>query len=158
MSLKLNRLLLKIAILILAFIVGVFPGLVYALPQDGEIVSGAGSISNDGAGNLTVNQTSDKIAIDWQSFSIGSNESVMFLQPSASASALNNVIGSLGSVIQGTLNANGQVILTNPNGIHINPTANIDVASLISSTLNISTQDFVNCTSSNECGQRIDLS
>ncbi|MDP7358640.1 MAG: filamentous hemagglutinin N-terminal domain-containing protein [Pseudomonadales bacterium] len=93
---------------------------------------------------MTVNQTSDKIAIDWQSFSIGSNESVMFLQPSASASALNNVIGSLGSVIQGTLNANGQVILTNPNGIHINPTANIDVGSLISSTLNISTQDFVN--------------
>jgi len=78
-SLKLKKFLLKIAILILAFIVGVFPGLVYALPQDGEIVSGAGSISNDGAGNLTVNQTSDKIAIDWQSFSIGSNESVMFL-------------------------------------------------------------------------------
>ena len=126
------------------FVIGVFPGLVYALPQDGEIVSGAGSISNDGAGNLTVNQTSDKIAIDWQSFSIGNNESVMFLQPSANASALNNVIGSLESVIQGTLNANGQVILTNPNGIHINPTANIDVGSLISSTLNISTQDFVN--------------
>ena len=124
--------------------VGVFPGLVYALPQDGEIISGAGSISNDGAGNLTVNQTSDKIAINWQSFSIGSNQSVMFLQPSASASALNNVIGSLGSSIQGTLNANGQVILTNPNGININANANIDVASLIASTLNISTQDFVN--------------
>ena len=124
--------------------VGVFPGLVYALPQDGEIISGAGSISNDGAGNLTVNQTSDKIAINWQSFSIGNNQSVMFMQPSASASALNNVIGSLGSSIQGTLNANGQVILTNPNGIHINPNANIDVGSLIASTLNISTQDFVN--------------
>ena len=124
--------------------VGVFPGLVYALPQDGEIISGAGSISNDGAGNLTVNQTSDKIAINWQSFSIGSNQSVMFMQPSASASVLNNVIGSLGSSIQGTLNANGQVILTNPNGININPNANIDVASLIASTLNISTQDFVN--------------
>ncbi len=128
----------------LSFMVGMFPGLVYALPQDGEIISGAGSISNDGAGNLTVNQTSDKIAINWQSFSIGSNQSVMFLQPSASASALNNVIGSLGSSIQGTLNANGQVILTNPNGININPNANIDVASLIASTLNISTQDFVN--------------
>ena len=124
--------------------IGMFPGLVYALPQDGEIISGAGSISNDGAGNLTVNQTSDKIAINWQSFSIGSNQSVMFMQPSASASALNNVIGSLGSSIQGTLNANGQVILTNPNGININPNANIDVASLIASTLNISTQDFIN--------------
>ena len=143
-SLKLNRFLLKIAIFILSFTVGMFPGLVYALPQDGEIISGAGSISNDGAGNLTVNQTSDKIAINWQSFSIGSNQSVMFMQPSASASALNNVIGSLGSSIQGTLNANGQVILTNPNGININANANIDVASLIASTLNISTQDFVN--------------
>tara|TARA_B100001079_G_scaffold163460_1_gene140161 strand:+ start:132 stop:2435 length:2304 start_codon:yes stop_codon:yes gene_type:complete len=134
----------ELLVVILVFVIGVFPGLVYALPQDGKIVSGAGTISNDGVGNLTVNQASDKIAIDWQSFSIGNNESVMFLQPSASASALNNVIGSLGSVIQGTLNANGQVILTNPNGIHISPTANIDVGSLISSTLNISTQDFVN--------------
>ena len=131
-------------IVALSFMIGMFPGLVYALPQDGEIISGAGSISNDGAGNLTVNQTSDKIAINWQSFSIGSNQSVMFMQPSASASALNNVIGSLGSSIQGTLNANGQVILTNPNGININPNANIDVASLIASTLNISTQDFIN--------------
>ena len=143
-SLKLNRFLFKIVVFILSFMIGMFPGLVYALPQDGEIISGAGSISNDGAGNLTVNQTSDKIAINWQSFSIGSNQSVMFMQPSASASALNNVIGSLGSSIQGTLNANGQVILTNPNGININPNANIDVASLIASTLNISTQDFIN--------------
>ena len=138
------RFLQEFLVVVLIFMVGVFPGLVYALPQDGEIISGAGSISNDGAGNLTVNQTSDKIAINWQSFSIGSNQSVMFMQPSASASALNNVIGSLGSSIQGTLNANGQVILTNPNGININPNANIDVGSLIASTLNISTQDFVN--------------
>ena len=29
----------------LSFMVGMFPGLVYALPQDGEIISGAGSIS-----------------------------------------------------------------------------------------------------------------
>jgi len=143
-SSRYESILREILSVILVFIIGVFPGLVYALPQDGKIVSGSGSINNDSSGNLTVNQASDKIAIDWQSFSIGNNESVMFIQPSASASALNNVVGSLGSVIQGTLNANGQIILTNPNGIHISPTANIDVGSLITSTLNISTQDFVN--------------
>ena len=131
-------------ILILIIIIALLPGFVYALPEEGKIVSGSGTINDDGVGNLTVNQTSDKIAIDWQSFSIGNNESVVFMQPNVNASALNNVIGSLTSVIQGSLTANGQVILSNPNGIHIDPGANIDVGSLIASTLNISTQDFIN--------------
>ena len=131
-------------VFILIILMGALPCFVNALPKEGKIVSGSGTINNDGVGNLTVNQTSDKIAINWQSFSIGNSESVIFLQPSISASALNNITGSLASLIQGSLTANGQVILTNPNGIHIDPAANIDVASLIASTLNISTQDFIN--------------
>ena len=134
----------KIIALILIYLIGAFPVLVYALPQDGKIVSGSGTINSDGAGKITVNQTSQKIAIKWQNFSIGKNESVVFLQPNISSSALNNINGSLASIIQGRLSANGQIILVNTNGIQITSAANIDVASIITSTLNISTQDFVN--------------
>ena len=84
----------KIIALILIYLIGAFPVLVYALPQDGEIVSGSGTIKSDGAGKLTVNQTSQKIAINWKNFSIGKNESVVFLQPNISSSALNNINGS----------------------------------------------------------------
>ncbi|MBT4260017.1 MAG: filamentous hemagglutinin N-terminal domain-containing protein, partial [Nitrospina sp.] len=117
----------KIIALILIYLIGAFPVLVYALPQDGKIVSGSGTIKSDGAGKLTVNQTSQKIAINWKNFSIGKNESVVFLQPNISSSALNNINGSLASIIQGRLSANGQIILVNTNGIQITSAANIDV-------------------------------
>jgi len=72
---------------------------------------------------MTVTQTTSKLAADWQSFSIGAGNSVNFVQPSASAVALNRVLGSDVSVIQGALNANGQVFLVNPNGVLFTPTA-----------------------------------
>ncbi|MFT4579264.1 MAG: large exoprotein involved in heme utilization and adhesion, partial [Nitrospinales bacterium] len=92
----------------LIYLMGGFPTLVFALPQDGEIVSGTGSIATSGS-DMVVHQTSDKLIADWQSFSIGNGESVEFKQPSASSIALNNVIGLSPSVILGSLKSNGQV-------------------------------------------------
>jgi len=112
------------------------------LPTGGTITAGSGSIHQNGA-HLTVNQGSGKLAIDWQSFSIGKHNSVTFNQPSASAVALNRVLGPDVSVIQGALNANGQVFLINPNGVLFTPTAQVDVGGLVASTLNMSTEDFL---------------
>src|SRR5690606_1097993 len=112
------------------------------LPTGGTITAGSGSIHQNGA-HLTVNQGSGKLAIDWQSFSIGKHNSVTFNQPSASAVALNRVLGPDVSVIQGALNANGQVFLINPNGVLFTPTAQVDVGGLVASTLNLSTEDFL---------------
>ena len=83
------------------------------------------------------------MAIDWQSFSIGKGNTVNFVQPSASAVALNRVLGSDVSVIQGALNANGQVFLINPNGVLFSPSAQVNVGSLVASTLSISNADFM---------------
>ncbi|SVD79654.1 uncharacterized protein METZ01_LOCUS432508, partial [marine metagenome] len=126
----------------LVYLIGGFPTLVYALPQGGTISSGAGTIDTSGS-SLTVNQTTDKIIINWESFSVGNNESVIFLQPDSSSSALNNVLGTSRTVVEGNLAANGQIVLSNPNGIYISPTANISVTGLIASTLKISEQDFL---------------
>ncbi|SVC43197.1 uncharacterized protein METZ01_LOCUS296051, partial [marine metagenome] len=122
--------------------IGGFATLVYALPKGGTISSGAGKIDSSSS-SLTVTQTTNKIIINWESFSIGNNESVIFLQPDSSSSALNNVLGNSRTVVEGNLAANGQIVLSNPNGIFISPTANINVASLIASTLKISEQDFL---------------
>ncbi|MEO8837182.1 MAG: filamentous hemagglutinin N-terminal domain-containing protein, partial [Herbaspirillum sp.] len=113
-----------------------------ALPTGGNIVAGTGSISQSGA-VLTVTQGSAKLAADWQSFNIGQGHTVNFVQPSSSAVALNRVLGSDVSVIQGALNANGQVFLVNPNGVLFTPTAQVNVGSIVASTLNISTADFM---------------
>ena len=121
-----------------------FGGFAWAqtLPTGGNVVAGNGSIAQSGS-TMTVTQSSHRMAVDWQSFSIGQGSTVNFVQPSASSVALNRVLGSDVSVIQGALNANGQVFLVNPNGVLFTPTAQVNVGGIVASTLQISTADFM---------------
>lgn len=112
------------------------------LPTGGTVTAGQGSLNQAGQ-VLTIQQNTDKLAIDWNSFSIGQGHTVNFVQPGAASVALNRVLGPDVSVIQGALNANGQVFLVNPNGVLFSPTAQVNVGSLVASTLNISTEDFL---------------
>jgi filamentous hemagglutinin family protein len=112
------------------------------LPTGGDVVGGSGSIAAQG-NTMTVTQTTDRMAANWQTFSIGKDHTVNFVQPSSSSVALNRVLGSDVSVIQGAINANGQVFLVNPNGVLFTKDAHVDVGSLVASTLNISTTDFM---------------
>ncbi len=112
------------------------------LPSSGQIVAGAGNISQNG-NTLTITQNSAKLATNWQSFSIGQGSRVNFVQPSSTAVALNRVLGADPSVIQGALSANGQVFLINPNGVLFTPTAQVNVGGLVASTLNLGNKDFL---------------
>ena len=112
------------------------------LPTGGKVTVGNGTINQSGD-VLTINQYTDKLAINWKTFNIGINSTVNFVQPSADAIALNRVIGSDVSKIQGKLNANGNVFLINPNGILFTPTAQVNVGGLLASTLNISNKNFM---------------
>lgn len=112
------------------------------LPTNGSVVAGQASISQSG-NQMTVKQTSDRAAIDWQSFNVGQGKSVDFVQPTSQSVALNRVLGSDVSVIQGRINANGQVFFVNPNGILFTPDAQVNTSGLVASTQNISTADFI---------------
>ncbi|MFM8341605.1 MAG: filamentous hemagglutinin N-terminal domain-containing protein, partial [Methylomonas sp.] len=112
------------------------------LPTGGQIIGGNGSITTNG-NSMTINQSTSKMAVDWQSFSIGQNKTVEFVQPSSSAVALNRILGTDVSVIQGALKSNGQVFLINPNGVMFSKGAQVNVGSLVASTLNIKTEDFM---------------
>ncbi len=112
------------------------------LPTGASVVAGQASIAQAGR-VMTITQTTPKLATNWQSFNIGAGHSVNFVQPSASAVALNRVTGADVSTIQGALNANGQVFLVNPNGVLFTPTAQVNVGSLVASTLNLSNDDFL---------------
>lgn len=113
-----------------------------ALPAGGQVVAGQGSIQTQGS-VMTVNQASQRMALDWQSFNIGAGQTVNFVQPNAQATALNRVLGSDVSTIQGQINANGRVYLLNPNGILFTPSAQVNVGGLVASTLGMSTADFM---------------
>ncbi|PUE25458.1 hypothetical protein B9Z39_12735, partial [Limnohabitans sp. JirII-29] len=112
------------------------------LPSGANVVAGSATIQQNGA-VMTITQSSDKLATNWQSFSIGQGNTVKFVQPSASSVALNRVLGSDVSTIQGALNANGQVFLINPNGVIFTPSAQVNVGGLVASTLALSTEDFL---------------
>ncbi|MCX7668523.1 MAG: filamentous hemagglutinin N-terminal domain-containing protein, partial [Anaerolineae bacterium] len=112
------------------------------LPEGGQIVAGAGSIAQSG-NTMTVTQSTDRMAANWQSFSIGQGYAVNFVQPSSSAIALNRVLGSDVSRIQGSLTANGQVFLVNPNGVLFSPSARVEVGGLVASTRDLSVADFM---------------
>jgi filamentous hemagglutinin family protein len=106
----------------------------HASPIGGQVVSGIGTIAQ--SGNLTtINQGSQNLSVNWKSFNVGSNETVNFLQPSASAIAVNRIYDTNGSQILGHLNANGQVWLINPNGILFGKSAQVNVGGLVASTL-----------------------
>ena len=112
-------------------------------PQGGRVVAGQGSISSPDTNTTLINQQSSRLALDWTSFNVAQQELVKFNQPSKTASALNHIYDQNPSQIFGRLEANGQVILVNPNGVFFSPTARVNVGSLIASGLNIDTQDFM---------------
>ncbi|HBZ9867770.1 TPA: filamentous hemagglutinin N-terminal domain-containing protein, partial [Salmonella enterica subsp. houtenae] len=130
--------------LLTGLIFGFLPATVPAadLPAGGQVVGGAGSITT--SGNLmTIHQQTPGMATNWHSFDIGKNSTVQFVQPDSSSVALNRVTGSSGSQIMGTLKANGQVFILNPNGVLFGKDARVNVAGLVASTKNISTADFM---------------
>ncbi|WAS05405.1 hypothetical protein LQF76_00505 [Gloeomargaritales cyanobacterium VI4D9] len=116
---------------------------VLALPQGGVVTQGQAVIQQESATKLNINQSSDRAVINWNSFSIGAPEWVNFQQPSSTSATLNRVTGNTPSSIAGKLTANGQIFLINPNGIAFLPTAQVDVAGLVASTLNIKDSDFM---------------
>ena len=113
-----------------------------SLPSGGEVRAGQGIISESG-NEMVIHQSSDRLVIDWQQFSIAEGSQVEFIQPGSDAAALNRVLGSQVSSLQGALRANGQVFLINPNGIVFGSNAQVDVGGLVASTLSISPEDFM---------------
>jgi len=112
------------------------PAAANALPTDGTVTAGTGRITQGGS-TLTVTQQSQNLSLNWQTFNIGSQSTVDFVQPDAGAIAVNRIADTNGSQIFGHLNANGQVFLINPNGVLFGQGAQVNVGGLVASTLNV---------------------
>ncbi len=108
-----------------------------------KVVGGTGSVSQSGA-TTTINQSTQRLAIDWTGLSTAANEALVFKQPNAAAIALNRITGSSPSTLLGSLTANGQVYILNPNGVLFGAGAQVNVGGLVASTLAMNPNDFMN--------------
>jgi len=115
----------------------------FAAPSGGNVVSGSATISQS-AKTTNINQSTGKASINWNKFSIASDESVNFNQPNINSITLNRVIGNERSIIDGALNANGQVWLLNSNGVLFGKNASINTSGLLATTKELSDTDFQN--------------
>ena len=129
---------------------GLNAGSAFAAPTGGAVAmhnglpAGNATITQNASGSLTtINQSSHRVAIDWQTFNVHQNELVQFIQPSARASALNRIFDQKPSEIFGQIKANGQVVLMNPNGVFFKPGARVNVGSLIAGAMQIGVGDFM---------------
>ncbi|ULU23727.1 YDG domain-containing protein [Dyella terrae] len=105
-------------------------------PTGGQVVAGSGQIQQ--SGNVTtIQQNSQTLSLNWQSFDVGAGQTVNFQQPGTSSIAVNRILGNTASDIEGHLNANGQVWLINPNGVLFGKGAQVNVGGIVASTLDL---------------------
>ncbi|QKQ26060.1 filamentous hemagglutinin N-terminal domain-containing protein [Candidatus Reidiella endopervernicosa] len=109
-------------------------------PVGGEITVGSGSITQNDADTL-IDQTTNRLDIDWQDFSSEVGESITFAQPNELSIAINRVIGGVPSELRGALTANGRVFIINDAGITFHGTSQVNVGSLIATTANTLNED-----------------
>ena len=116
----------------------------FALPSGETVVSGTADILRyDEQQQMSINQHTDKLILNWNDFSVEGGQTVTFNQPQSTSIALNRVIGANGSNIQGRINANGQVFLINPNGVVFSKSAQVNVGGLVASTQDMKNADFM---------------
>ncbi|WP_141054663.1 beta strand repeat-containing protein [Aliarcobacter cryaerophilus] len=129
----------KISLVVSSFLAGTT--LSFAAPSGGVVTSGDANISQ--AGKVTnISQSTQKASINWNKFDIASDETVNFKQPNSSSITLNRVVGNEKSIINGALNANGQVWIINSNGVLFGKGASINTSGLLATTKDISDADF----------------
>jgi len=126
--------------IVMAPVTGAAPAL--ANPAGGTVVGGAATISENGK-TLTVTQGTDRAVINWRGFSIDADETTRFVQPDAGSIAANRVTGADPSRILGRMEANGRVVLINPNGVLFAKGTTVDVAGLVATTHDFDTAAFM---------------
>jgi len=125
-----------------------FAGLAHAAPLPNELPAGAqvsaGQVAINQAGStLTINQSSSRAAVNWNTFNVGSSAAVNINQPDSNSVLLNRVMSNNPSQIFGHINANGRVYLTNPSGVYFAPGSSVNVGGIVATTHSITDADFM---------------
>uniref|UniRef100_UPI0025CF1293 beta strand repeat-containing protein n=1 Tax=Sphingorhabdus sp. EL138 TaxID=2073156 RepID=UPI0025CF1293 len=136
----------------LALAVGI-PALAAANAEDVPftIAQGNGSAtfaSNVDTKTFTVTQTTPRAVLDWSQILLQADETLNFVQPNSQSITLNrsSVATPLAFQIDGTINANGQVWLLNPQGTIIGSTGRVNASGFLATTADIDPGAFMDST------------
>lgn len=121
---------------------GLVPCFVFGLPHVSEVVSGDVAFSQK-SDDVMVIEAGNHSIINYQSFGIDVGQTVEFVQPNSRSSVLNRVIGEDPSRILGNLTSNGRVFLVNSHGIYFGSDSQVNVGSLVASTMDMLNVDFI---------------
>jgi filamentous hemagglutinin family protein len=113
-----------------------------ALPTGGRVVAGQAIINHTG-NTMNVVQASQRAVVNWDSFNIGKNAKVEIVQPNAQAVIHHRVNSVSATQIDGMLKSNGQVVISNSKGVSFGTSAQIDVGSIVATTMDINDKDFM---------------
>lgn len=136
-----------------------------ALPINPVVVGGSASVHTPAPGQMNVQQGTQRAVIAWDSFNIGTNAQVRFVQPNSQAIAVNRVTGNDAQPTQilGRLRGNGRIVVLDTNGVMFGPDSRVDAAGLLASTGNIDTaafmadtQDRIALTQAGDIGARVE--
>ncbi|WP_254999217.1 filamentous hemagglutinin family protein [Pseudomonas sp. S12(2018)] len=95
-----------------------------------------------GTTQVTIKQTADKAILNWETFNVGRDTQLTF-QQDANWALLNRVGNSVApSQIQGTIKADGTLMIVNRNGIVFSGSSQINVRNLTAAAATISDQQF----------------
>ncbi|MEZ5593178.1 MAG: filamentous hemagglutinin N-terminal domain-containing protein [Gammaproteobacteria bacterium] len=134
-------------LLLLLTVTGLAPS-AWALPTGGQVVDGQAEIVYSER-TVTITQHTAHLHIEWEHFDISTDESVTLIQPEPDATAWLGVVahgsGDGGSsTIDGTLSANGQVLISAANGLALGPASVVTAQSLLLTSLDSHPGCFVN--------------
>lgn len=107
--------------------------------EGGVIAGGQGNIVNN---NLVI-QDSARLAINAAGFGLQLGETFTLQQNFATDIALIRVLGQDPSNIFGSINAKGQLFISNPNGVLFGSGAQVNVGGLVATTLGLNVADFM---------------
>lgn len=119
-------------------------GSVYAL-AGGNTVQGHAIITPTTPNLTTINQTTERAAINWNNFNIEAHHGVQLNQPNANSATLMIITGANAgpTTIAGSLSAKGRVVIVDPNGVVFAHGAVVNVGSLMATTKDIDKTKFM---------------
>jgi filamentous hemagglutinin family protein len=115
-------------------------------PQGENVVGGSAAFDRPAEGLLNINQGTDRVVINWDSFNIGKKAATQFHQPGSNALAVNRVTGKGENPTQilGSLKANGRVMVLDRNGVIFGADSRVDVGGIVASTGDVDTASVMN--------------
>ena len=129
-----------------AALLSLTPSQARAAPQGGQVASGMATIGVSGGVSGTVTtvlQASDRAVLDWSSFDLAVGETARFIVPNSSSATLNRITGGGVSRISGTVESNGIVYFSNPNGLVFDASSRVSANGFFATSGGMDTDSFM---------------